>query len=287
MEYYFEAIRNNLGEVDQIIRRPDGASVLFYSATREFDETNPVTKSFREWEALNGALDLSTRPVEPLPEVIGYRVNKLLPSDRYTESDRFPSDINFNTDLLVGLTTKTIDYFGLRVAQVYYLSVDPQTKEVITSTPIVFERYRYTWDAKNKLPLARVKEIYFYKEDGSLSEEFKLLPKEFPNISDRADISAKRRQTVLAWLIARATELGLGKQVKDYFAVYKDQTDKYVLYGDCQILKTVAASTETWLDLDTTTQLGTVRNAITVCFTKALEPTGDAEVGAFLKNAIN
>lgn len=83
-------------------------------------------------------------------------------------------------------------------------------------------------------------------------------------------------------MIARATELGLGAQVKDYFAIYKDRTDKYVLYGDPQILATVQSSPQPWLDLDTTTSLGTVRNAIAVCFTKALEPTGNNEVDKFL-----
>ncbi|MEN9870515.1 MAG: hypothetical protein RLZZ171_1503 [Cyanobacteriota bacterium] len=287
MEYYFEAIRNNLGKVDQIIRRPDGASVLFYSATKEFDETDPVTKSLRDWEVLNGALDLSDRLPTTEPEIIEYRVNRLTVRDRAFESDRFPEDINYNTDLVIGLTTKTIDYFGLRVAQVFYQSIYPDTHEPITPIPIVFERYKYNWDEQTKLPLGRVKEIYFYLENGELSEQFKLLPKEFYNVSDRADITTRRRQTILAWLIARATELGLGKQVKDYFAVYKEQTDKYVLYADCQILKTVKESAEPWLDLDTTTSLGTVRNAIAVCFTKALEPTGNDEVTQFLQNAIN
>jgi hypothetical protein len=220
--------------------------------------------------------------VKQLANSITYRINKLLPSDRNISSDRFPEDINFNTELTIGLTTKTIDYFGLRVAQVFYQSIDPQTRELIPAIPVVFERYKYTWDEKNKLPLGRVKEIFFYKEDNTLSTEFKLLPKEFYNISDRADIATRRRQTILGWLIARATELGLGTKVKDYFAVYKEQTDKYVLYGDCQILKTVKDSTETWLDLDTTTSLGTIRNAIAVCFTKALEPTSNAEVDMFL-----
>jgi hypothetical protein len=286
MDYYFEAIRNSLGKVDQIVRRPDGATVLFYSATGEFDQTDPVTKSFREWEALNGALDLSDRPVEPEPEIIEYRVNRLTWSDRLVSSHRFPGDINYNTDLAIGLTTKTIDYFGLRVAQVFYQSIYPDTHEPRSPIPIVFERYKYTWDENNKLPLGRVKEIYFYKEDNSLSSEFKLLPKEFYNVSDRADITTRRRQTILAWLIARATELGLGVQVKDYFASYKDKTDKYVLYGDTEILNTVQTSTQPWLDLDTTTPMGTVRNAIAVCFTKALEPTGNAEVDAFLQGKI-
>jgi hypothetical protein len=119
-----------------------------------------------------------------------------------------------------------------------------------------------------------------------LSQEFKLLPKEFYNVSDRADITTRRRQTILAWLIARATELGLGSKVKDYFAQYKDLTDKYVLYGDCQILKTVKNSAEPWLDLDTTTSLGTIRNAIAICFTKALEATPGHEVDRFLGGQI-
>jgi hypothetical protein len=212
--------------------------------------------------------------------------NQLLPSDIYIDLDRFPADVNYNTGLRIGLTTKTIDYFGLRVAQVFYQSIDPDTKELIPSIPIVFERYKYTWDSLNKLPLGRVKEIYFYLDNGSLSEEFKLLPKEFYNVSDRADITTRRRQTILAWLIARATELGLGKQVKDYFAQYKDLTDKYILYGDCQILKTVKTSTESWLDLDTTTAMGTIRTAIAVCFTKALEPTGNNEVDKFLRGQV-
>jgi hypothetical protein len=284
--HYFEAIRNDLGQVDAIARRPDGASVVWNSERGFYDPEDPVTIDFFEWQKENGDLDLSDRPPEPVPEVSGYRINKLLPGDRFEYYDRFPADINYNTDLRIGLTTKTIDYFGLRVAQVFFQSIHPETKELIPAIPVVFERYKYSWDEKNKLPLGRVKEIYFYKEDNTLSEEFKLLPKEFYNVSDRADITTRRRQTILAWLIARATELGLGKQVKDYFAQYKDLTDKYILYGDCQILKTVKSSTETWLDLDTTTAMGTIRSAIAVCFTKALEPTGNTEVDKFLQGQI-
>lgn len=258
----------------------------FHIEDKTFDETHPLVIALRKWERENDELNLSDRPPEPIPQIIGYRLNNLLPSDRFQQGDRFPADINYNTDLTVGLTTKTIDYFGLRVAQVFYQSVDPDTRELIPAIPIIFERYKYSWDEKNKLPLGRVKEIYFYKEDNTLSQEFKLLPKEFYNVSDRADITTRRRQTILAWLIARATELGLGKQVKDYFALYKDQTDRYVLYGDRQILQTVQASTEPWLDLDTTTQMGTVRNAIAICFTKALEPTKNEEIDQFLASQI-
>jgi hypothetical protein len=224
--------------------------------------------------------------VKQVASSITYRINQLLPKDRTLDGDRFPEDINYNTNLVIGLTTKTIDYFGLRVAQVFYQSIDPETKESIPAIPIVFERYRYNWDNQTKLPTGRVKEIYFYLENGEMSEQFKLLPKEFYNVSDRADITTRRRQTILAWLIARATELGLGAQVKDYFASYKDKTDKYVLYGDTEILNTVQASTQFWLDLDTTTPMGTVRNAITMCFTKALEPTANAEVDTFLGGQI-
>lgn len=284
----YEILYDQQGEVSAIYRQPGGADLPYFQATKTFDEAHPLTIALREWETENDALDLSDLPIEPEPEIIGYRVNNLLPGDRpLVSGDRFPSDINYNTDLVIGLTTKTIDYFGLRVAQVFYQSIHVETLELILAVPVVFERYKYTWDANSKLPLGRVKEIYFYKEDNSLSEEFKMLPKEFYNVSDRADITTKRRQTILAWLIARATELGLGSKVKDYFASYKDQTDKFVLYGDIQILKTVKSSTETWLDLDTTTSLGTIRNAINICFTKSLEPTPDAEIDQFLRSQLS
>jgi hypothetical protein len=275
---------DNLGKVESIYTQVEEMHLPlpFNPQSQTFNENDPLVIALREWEAENGELDLSDREPDPLPEVIGYRINQLLPSDRNIPRDRFPEDINYNTELVIGLTTKTIDYFGLRVAQIFYQSLDPQTKEQIDPIAIIFERYKYNWDSKTKLPTGRVKEIYFYLDNGTLSEQFKLLPKEFYNVSDRADISTRRRQTILTWLIARATELGLGAQIKDYFAVYKDQTDKYVLYGDQQILKTVKDSPEPWLDLDTTTSLGTVRNAIAVCFTKALEPTGNAEVDMFL-----
>jgi hypothetical protein len=279
----FKVLRDDLGKPSLLVRQLDGATTGF-----PLDEQEEIVIELRAWEAKNGELDLRDRTPDPVPEIIGYRINNLLPSDRNIESDRFPADVNYNTDLAIGLTTKTIDYFGLRIAQVFYQSVDPDTLELIPAIPVVFERYKYTWDEKTKLPLGRVKEIYFYRSDNTLSQEFKLLPKEFYNVSDRADITTRRRQTILAWLIARATELGLGKQVKDYFANYKDLTDKYILYGDCQILKTVKSSTEPWLDLDTTTSLGTIRNAIAVCFTKALEPTANTEVDQFLtQNAVN
>jgi hypothetical protein len=275
----YKIFYNNLGQVDAINKEETGESIPLPLSE---NNQHPLVAELREWEALNRALDLSDRPVEPTPEIIEYRVNRLVWSDFLATGDRFPGGINYNTDLAIGLTTKTIDYFGLRVAQVFYQSIDPDTNELIPAQPVVFERYKYTWDENNKLPLGRVKEIYFYKEDNSLSSEFKLLPKEFYNVSDRADITTRRRQTILAWLIARATELGLGAQVKDYFAQYKDLTDKYVLYGDIEILNTVQTSTQPWLDLDTTTPMGTVRNAIALCFTKALEPTGNAEVDTFL-----
>jgi hypothetical protein len=286
----YDLIYDRLGRLDSIYTTTTDDLIKiplpFNSVNKTLDEDDRLTIALRTWEKENGALDLSDRKPELVPEIIGYRINNLLPSDRNIQSDRFPEDINFNTELTIGLTTKTIDYFGLRVAQVFYQSVDFETKASIPSIPVVFERYKYTWDAKTKLPLGRVKEIYFYLDNGNLSEQFKLLPKEFYNVSDRADITTRRRQTILAWLIARATELGLGAKVKNYFAQYKDQTDKYVLYGDCEILKTVQTSTQTWLDLDTTTSLGTIRNAITACFTKALESTSNTEVDKFLAGQV-
>lgn len=200
--------------------------------------------------------------------------------------DRFPGDVNYNTDLVIGLTTQTIDYFGLRVAQVFYQNIDPETLDAIAPVPIVFERYIYNWNKDTKLPVSRVKEIQFYQEDGTLAEEKKLLPKEFYNVSDRSDIVTRRRETIVSWLIARATELGMETQTKDYFSDFKEETDKYVLYGDQAIIDTVRVSIEAFLDTPTglSSPMDTMRSAIITCLTKALEPTPNEEVSLFLAN---
>jgi hypothetical protein len=184
--------------------------------------------------------------------------------------------------LIFGLTTKTIDYFGLRVAQIFYQSLDLNFQQ-IEPIPIVFERYKYQWDDKTNYPTGRVKEIRFYQSDGQLSQESKLLPKEFYNISDRADICNKRRESIVAWLIARSVELGLGDALKGFFANYKDECDRYILYGDKKILNLVGNSKETWLDIDTKTPMGTVRTTIIFCLGKALEATPEGEIEEFLR----
>ncbi|NJO97525.1 MAG: hypothetical protein HC775_17570 [Hyellaceae cyanobacterium CSU_1_1] len=66
MELYYEVIRNSLGKVDQVIRRPDGASLLFDPISKQFDEEDVLTLELREWSAQEGELDLSDRPIEPL-----------------------------------------------------------------------------------------------------------------------------------------------------------------------------------------------------------------------------
>lgn len=158
--------------------------------------------------------------------------------------------------------------------------------DAIAPIPIVFERYLYNWDKDTKLPVSRIKKIQFYQEDGSLTEEKKLLPKEFYNTSDRSDIVTRRRQTIVSWLIARATELGMETQTKDYFSDFKEKTDKYVLYGDQAIIDTVRVSIEAFLDTPTglSSPMDTMRSAIIICLSKALEPTPDQEVSIFLIN---
>jgi hypothetical protein len=76
----------------------------------ENHEDHPWVIELRNKEAEYGELNLSDREPEPIPEIIGYTINKLLPSDRNIQSDRFPQDINYNTDLVIGLTTKTISF---------------------------------------------------------------------------------------------------------------------------------------------------------------------------------
>lgn len=285
----FDRIYDSSGLLVQINVDIDDISypLPFDFKTKTFEENDPLVIELRQWEKENGQLDLSDRIPDPLPQSVEYRLNKLLPSDRFVECDRFPGDINYSTDLIIGLTTKTIDYFGLRVAQLLYQSLDTDSFEPLdTPIPIVCEQYEYVWDEALKVPTSRVKKIRFYLEDNTLSQEFKILPKEFYSASDRTDITSKRRQTIMFWLIARATELGLGQPVKDYFAKYKDLTDRYCLYGDTTILQNVTDSTESWLEINTPTPMGTVRQAILLCFKKALEATPKAEINAFLQSQI-
>jgi hypothetical protein len=276
--------RNNLGQVDSVNRIFDGASLPFNYQNKTFDESDPLVIELRQWESQNGALDLGDIPPEPEPELIAYRINCLLPVDKNINLDRFPSDINYNTDLVVGLSTLTIDYFGLRVAQIYTLILDIETLEKLNEpTPIVFERYFYDWNKDTLLPNGRTKHIYFYQTNGELSTEFKVLPKEFYNTSDKEDITYRRRQTIVSWLIARSKELGLGNALEGFFAEFKDECDRYIYYGDQAIINLSINSKLPWLDADTGTAMGTVRNTLATCFNKAKEPTPNEEVDAFLR----
>jgi hypothetical protein len=274
----FNISRNNLGQVDAINRISDGFSVSYNPLTKIFGKDS-ITLEFLQWQKEN---NIYLNDIEPEQKTnIYYRVNSLLPSDCLISLDRFPFDLNYNTGLIFGLTTKTIDYFGLRIAQIFYQSLDLDFQS-IEPIPIVFERYKYNWDEVTKYPTGRVKEIYFYQSDGQLSTEYKLLPKEFYNISDRADICNKRRESIVAWLIARSIELGLGDALKGFFAKYKDECDRYILYGDNKIFGLVASSQETWLNIDTKTPFKTVRNTIIFCLGKALEATSSQEIDDFL-----
>lgn len=213
-----------------------------------------------------------------------YRLNRLLPSDKNTFLDRFPLDVNYSTDLTIGLTTKTVDYFGLRVAQIGYQTLDPITLQKIEPLPVVLEKYEYFWDDNNLYPTDRIKKIQFYHEDGSVDPEAKILPKTFYSASDRAEITTYRRESIVNWLIARATELGMGNTLKLFFGQYQEQTNNYIMYADTDILNIVTNSSEPWMDVNTGTPLGTVRQSILACFTKALQATPNTEINAYLRS---
>lgn len=64
-ESSYQVFRNTLGHVDSVNRLPDGASVPIA------DRTDPLTIELRDWEAINGALDLSDHLVVPeIPIVV-------------------------------------------------------------------------------------------------------------------------------------------------------------------------------------------------------------------------
>jgi hypothetical protein len=280
----FNIFRNSLGQFDAANRMSDGASVTFDPQTGTFGN-DELTIEFLIWRDEN-RIDLSDIEPDPVFELKNYRINFLLSPDKNIPLFRYPGDINYNTDLIIGLSTKTIDYFGLRVANIYYQTLDAfdSLKPLDNPLPIVLERYYYKWDEKTELPVARVKEVHFYFEDSSLDKQKKILPKEFYNTSDKENIVYYRRKTIISWLIGRSKELGLGDALEGFFSKFKNECDRYILYGDNKILGLVGNSQETWLDIDTQTPMGTVRTTIIFCLGKALEATPEAEIDNFLED---
>lgn len=59
----YRIFRNDLGIVDAI-SSPTGASLPYNPTTKTFDEEHPLTIALREWETVNGELDLSDALVE-------------------------------------------------------------------------------------------------------------------------------------------------------------------------------------------------------------------------------
>lgn len=70
----YKIFRNNLGKVTAV-NDPFGSSLIFDPGTKTFDETDSLTIALRQWEAENGKLDLSDRPIEPL-SLDGAKVQK-------------------------------------------------------------------------------------------------------------------------------------------------------------------------------------------------------------------
>lgn len=66
----YRVYRDNLGVVNAVNRISDGASLLYYPRTREFDELHPMTVELREWEEKVGEpLDLTDHePDQPPPD---------------------------------------------------------------------------------------------------------------------------------------------------------------------------------------------------------------------------
>lgn len=85
-------------------------------------------------------------------------------------------------------------------------------------------------------------------------------------------------------MIARSKELGLGDALEGFFAIFKNECDRYIAYGDRSIIDLVSASDELWMGAETNTGMGTVRNAIILCIEKALQPTPNTEIDLFLNN---
>lgn len=284
---FYRLIYNQDGLLVSVNELATGATLPFDRNNKTFEETDPLVKKLREREIEFGVLPLADIVPEPELQLKNYRLNFLAESDRGIPLFRFPGDINYNTGLTQGLSTLTLDYFGLRVVNIFQQVLDATLLPLPEPVPIVYERYKYLWDNATGLPTSRVKEIQFYFEDGTLDERKKLLPKEFYNTSDRARITEARRGTTLTWLIGRSKELGLGTALEGFFSSYQEATARYVQTGDTSIIDLVNSSTAPWMDADTGTVQGTVRQAIALNFQKALEIPTEEEINSFLTGYLN
>lgn len=84
--------------------------------------------------------------------------------------------------------------------------------------------------------------------------------------------------------VGKPKELGLGTALEGFFAGFKNECDRYIAFGDTTIINLVSTSNEPWMDAATNTEMGTVRDAISLCFNKALLATPNTEIDLFLTN---
>lgn len=131
MMVYFEAIRNSLGQVDSVVRRPDGASVLFDFQTKTFDELDNLTKQLRDWEIENGELDLSDIPPLPPP----------LELVRQQAIDRITQETIYRQEALVaGYASAERDTWDMKIAQakLFLETNDFDKADILESEAIAF-----------------------------------------------------------------------------------------------------------------------------------------------------
>jgi hypothetical protein len=64
----FNKVYNLIGKLDSIYTEVGGINVpiRFNPESKTFDEDDPLVITLRAWEAENGALDLSDRPIDPI-----------------------------------------------------------------------------------------------------------------------------------------------------------------------------------------------------------------------------
>lgn len=212
-----------------------------------------------------------------------YKIIELLYDDHPSRSPErygsFPGGIDFSRELRIRLQTKPVFYFGLLIKKIHYETLEGD----VYQNPIVEELIDYQWDLATKQPTSRDTRIFYYLFDDSVGLEYKTLTKHYRDAIDKQKVVVRRRENVANWLIARAHQLELGEVLESFFYKYQKEYNQYIEYGDPKLIGLIENATINWMDRDTTTSFGTVRESLMTSFTKANTPPEPGEVEAFLR----
>ncbi len=203
----------------------------------------------------------------------GYLINYLRPINSEVHAtddyDVPPLDLDFKKGLVVGLASRYDNLLGLRVQKRFFLTksnpaILPQFNDIgqleevierLTILPdsnlgldVVREVYDYELDEKSGLPTRQGKQIYFVRLDGTIDQEpNKVLTGDIFDPSKANRILTGRREEVVNYLKARASQLELKDAIEGFFGGYFEENQRYQAYGNPEIIAKIRNDEREWL----------------------------------------